>query len=83
MNQCDVLLVAEGLYVETVCGAKLLLPDVHGIQTEARRDSQQSLHGLLLPVLLSKLLQGAVVPAQRREQHLLGLLLHTAVEQRL
>ena len=45
--------------------------------------SQQPLHGLLLPVLLSELVQGAVVPAQRSEQHLLGLFLHATVEQRL
>lgn len=45
--------------------------------------SQQPLHGHLFPVLLSELIQGAVVPAQRSEQHVFGLLFHTTVEQRL
>lgn len=45
--------------------------------------SQQSLHGFLLSVLLSELVQRAVVPTQRSEQHLFSFLLHTTIEQRL
>lgn len=45
--------------------------------------SQQPLHGFLLPVLLSELVQRAVMPTQRSKHHLFSFLLHTPVEQRL
>lgn len=46
-------------------------------------DSQQPLHSLLFSILLSKLVQRAVVPTQWSKQHFFSLLLHTAVKERL
>lgn len=46
-------------------------------------NTQQPFHGLLLSILLSELVQRAVVPTKWGEQHLFGFFLHTAVEQRL
>lgn len=46
-------------------------------------DSQQSLHSLLFSILLSELVQRAVVPTQWSEQHFFSLLLYTTVKERL
>lgn len=46
-------------------------------------DSQQPLHSLLFSILLSQLVQRAVVPTQWSKQHFFSLLLHTTVKKRL
>lgn len=67
-------------------GSLLVVPVMHNY-TKYKQwydlHSQQPLHGLFLSILLSELVQRAVVPAQRSKHHLFGLLLHTAVEERL
>lgn len=49
----------------------------------ALSDSQQPLHGLFFSILLSELVQRAVVPAQWGKHHFFCLLLHTTVKERL
>lgn len=49
----------------------------------ALSDSQQPFHGLFFSILLSELVQRAVVPAQWSKQHFFSLLLHTTVKERL
>lgn len=46
-------------------------------------DSQQPLHSLLFSILLSELVQRAVVPTQWSKQHFFSLLLYTTVKERL
>lgn len=49
----------------------------------ALSDSQQPLHGLFFSILLSELVQRAVVPPQWSKQHFFSFLLHTTVKERL
>lgn len=46
-------------------------------------DSQQPLHSLLFSILLSELVQRAVVPTKWSKQHFFSFLLHTTVKERL